>query len=225
MGVNFGAFGKIPSLGDFFRNDLPRSFIEPWDTWLQAGISSAHSLLGEDWDSRYLTAPIWRFSLPANQSGPNAISGVLVPSVDRVGRHFPLTLAAPTETDSSVSHHFANTAVFEQLEDLALEALDDSMTLNKLQAKLAELKFAANPRISVDILPSGATWQSDQSPIPVLAAQGISDQTRGCGIWSMALSGDHRIMACKNLPNTAEMVGLFDLKAPIWSALSPAPAA
>ena len=99
------------------------------------------------------------------------------------------------------------------------------MTPNKLQGKLAELKFAAKPAISVDILPSGATWQSDQSPIPMLAAQGIADQSRGCGIWSMALSGDHRVMACKNLPNAAEIVGLFDLKAPIWSALSPAPAA
>jgi type VI secretion system protein ImpM len=225
MGANFGAFGKIPSLGDFFQKELPRSFIDPWDTWLQGGISSARSQLGEDWDSRYLTAPIWRFSLPANQSGPQAISGVLVPSIDRVGRHFPLTLAAPAGTENSAVHHFTNTTVFERLEELALQALDDSMTLNRLQSKLAELEFAANPTISVDILPSSTTWQSDQSPISMLAAQGIADQTRGCGIWSMALSGDHRVMACKNLPDAAGIVGLFDLKAPIWSALPPVPAA
>jgi type VI secretion system protein ImpM len=225
MVAGFGAFGKIPSLGDFFRLDLPRNFVEPWDTWLQGGIMSSRNILGEDWNSRYMTAPIWRFSLPANQAGLQAISGVLVPSVDRVGRQFPLTLAAPSGVEITTVHHFSNTAVFEQLEDLALQALDDSMTLDKLRSGLAEMAFAPDSTLKVDARPDCITWQSDRSPIPLLAAQCTGDQIMDSGLWSMALSGDHRVMACKNLPNSAEITGLFDLNAPIWTALPPVPVA
>jgi type VI secretion system protein ImpM len=43
----------------------------------------------------YLTFPVWRFLLPVGVLGSTAWTGVLMPSVDRVGRYFPLTLATP----------------------------------------------------------------------------------------------------------------------------------
>jgi type VI secretion system protein ImpM len=35
MAAAFGAFGKMPSLGDFFRFGLPADFVSAWDDWLQ----------------------------------------------------------------------------------------------------------------------------------------------------------------------------------------------
>ena len=37
---NAGYYGKVPVLGDFVKYNLPRSFIEPWDDWLQQAINA-----------------------------------------------------------------------------------------------------------------------------------------------------------------------------------------
>ena len=30
-----GYFGKLPAVGDFVSNGLPKSFVSPWDQWVQ----------------------------------------------------------------------------------------------------------------------------------------------------------------------------------------------
>ncbi|MEO1457159.1 MAG: type VI secretion system-associated protein TagF [Pseudomonadota bacterium] len=92
----WGYFGKISGYGDFVRKDLAPSFIEVWEPWLHAGLQASREALGHRWQEAYLTAPIWRFALPPGLAGPEGMIGVLMPSVDRVGRFFPLTLAAPS---------------------------------------------------------------------------------------------------------------------------------
>ena len=34
--LSIGFFGKLPSHGDFLSRRLPRSFVDPWDSWLQS---------------------------------------------------------------------------------------------------------------------------------------------------------------------------------------------
>jgi type VI secretion system protein ImpM len=89
-----GLYGKLPAHGDFVRRALPKSFVDPWDAWLQAGIAASRDVLGDTWDEAWRTGPAWRFALPAGACGQGAVVGVLVPSEDQVGRRFPLTLAA-----------------------------------------------------------------------------------------------------------------------------------
>ena len=92
--MGYGAYGKLPALGDFVRIGLGRDFVSAWDEWLQSGLLALSESLGEQWEALYMSAPIWRFSLQAGDAGPAPVSGVMMPSVDRVGRKFPLTLAA-----------------------------------------------------------------------------------------------------------------------------------
>ncbi|NJK42670.1 MAG: type VI secretion system-associated protein TagF [Aquincola sp.] len=84
MGARFGAFGKMPSLGDFLRMDLPSGFIDPWDRWLQEGILSVRASLGEAWQDCYFSAPIWRFNLSPGLAGAAAVMGVMMSSVEEV---------------------------------------------------------------------------------------------------------------------------------------------
>ena len=42
-----GLHGKLPAHGDFVRRGLPTSFCEPWDAWLQAGMTAARDSLGD----------------------------------------------------------------------------------------------------------------------------------------------------------------------------------
>jgi serine/threonine-protein phosphatase Stp1 len=89
-----GVYGKLPSYGDFVRRELPASFVNPWDAWLQAGLAGAREALGLSFEAMWAAAPAWRFRLPAGACGPAPVAGVMVVSRDSVGRSFPLTVAA-----------------------------------------------------------------------------------------------------------------------------------
>jgi type VI secretion system protein ImpM len=88
-----GWFGKIPALGDFATRRLPASFVAPWDEWLSMQLSAAQLKLAETWEERYDRAPVMCFSLAEQTVDAQRWHGILVPSADRVGRRFPLTLA------------------------------------------------------------------------------------------------------------------------------------
>jgi type VI secretion system protein ImpM len=93
-GAAIGFCGKLPARGDFVSIGLPRGFVEPWHDWMQRMLAASRSALGEDWLPIWNVAPIWRFALSAGSCGPDAALGLWMPSVDRVGRQFPLTFAA-----------------------------------------------------------------------------------------------------------------------------------
>jgi type VI secretion system protein ImpM len=88
-----GFHGKMPARGDFVQAGLPRGFTVAWEAWLNRALPHSREQLGEIWEDCWLEAPIWHFALAAGLCGPDAVLGVWMPSVDRVGRHYPLTLA------------------------------------------------------------------------------------------------------------------------------------
>jgi type VI secretion system protein ImpM len=91
--VDAGLFGKLPARGDFVQLGLPGSFVRPWDAWLQQAMAASQQQMGDAWLPAFLESPVWRFVLPGGMCGTGAVLGLLMPSVDRVGRYYPLTLA------------------------------------------------------------------------------------------------------------------------------------
>jgi type VI secretion system protein ImpM len=89
-----GFYGKLPARGDFVRAVLPRDFTDRWDAWLAQAIAGSRESMGKDWLPAFLEAPVWRFTLSAGLCGNRAALGLMLPSVDRAGRYFPLTFAA-----------------------------------------------------------------------------------------------------------------------------------
>src|SRR3954451_16815815 len=89
-----GFCGKIPARGDFVRAGLPLAFADPWDRWMERMLMASRSALDTEWLPAWLEAPVWRFALTAGVCGPDAAIGLWMPSVDRVGRYYPLTIAA-----------------------------------------------------------------------------------------------------------------------------------
>lgn len=88
-----GFYGKLPARGDFVRFGLPRGFTDPWDAWLAAALAASRARLGEAWLPAFLESPVWRFLLSPGLCGDRAVLGLMMPSVDRAGRYFPLTFA------------------------------------------------------------------------------------------------------------------------------------
>lgn len=228
MTSRFGAFGKFPGLGDFFRLDLAAGFVDPWDRWLQEGMVAAREALGEGWQDAYFSAPIWRFTLSPGLSGAAGVLGVMMASVDRVGRQFPLTLATPLgDGQSALAEHLRHEALFVALEDVALAALEDGMTRDHLAERLAPLALAPPaPDLRVETAQGGLTavGAAPGALAPMLAAGQIADRFRKPSVWSAELDGAVRLMVCEGLPAGGQVVGLFDMGARVWQPPQEEPA-
>lgn len=138
-GGSVGFFGKIPTRGDFVQHSLPASFTAPWDRWLQAGIAGSREALGDAWLEVYLTSPVWRFALAARLAGDRAVAGVLIPSVDGVGRYFPLTVACALRHEATPAQIRTRASWFEDAQALALGVLEEGGSLEGLIAGIGGL--------------------------------------------------------------------------------------
>lgn len=118
-----GWYGKLPGIGDFAMRRLPPQFVALWDQWLQRCVETSKATLGTAWLDTFLHSPIWRFALTAGACGPHAWTGVLMPSVDRVGRYFPMTIAVRVDPPLPFSRIVAQEQWFDAIERVALNCL------------------------------------------------------------------------------------------------------
>jgi type VI secretion system protein ImpM len=151
-------YGKLPGTGDFASRRLDADQIETIDAWLTDIMVALRAHDPEGWLNAYLASPSWRFAwlpdaAPAPLSGLTWI-GVVMPSVDSVGRYFPLIFlhgleqmpTAATEVDALMSW-------LTRLDDIAAAALDEDWVIDQLESALSALGLpepvAARPGASV----------------------------------------------------------------------------
>lgn len=174
-----GIFGKLPTLGDFVTRRLPVSLVEPWDLWLQNALSDSRDQLSDDWLDIYLTSPIWRFVLSPSVVDQSAWAGILMPSVDRVGRYFPLTLAAPLRPNDTVLRVMTEeNDWFNAAEALLLSCLETDFDMEGFDQHLASLG-----------VPSSVSADDGGSPLPTTAEQPTATA------WRIATAGNANIDA------------------------------
>ena len=219
--AGFGAFGKMPALGDFFRIAPPQGFVEVWDAWLQSRLLDLRNELKEHWRDAYLGAPIWRFTLSPGVAGPSAVLGVLMPSVDRVGRDFPLTLMAAVPLQGTAfGLHASASSIFPRLEEVALDALGEGAGLETLKAEIEGVSAPSGPPTTVLMQAPGqlalTTGLDSGAAILDSVGGGWSDPT----IWSAAVGEVTRIFVTRGLPGSEYARPLFDLSAPLWNGQS-----
>lgn len=131
-----GWYGKLPALGDFASRRLPPMFIEPWDRWLASGLAEWRAG-DEAWLDAFLSAPTLRFALGAGvpfDKSPG-YAGVLMPSVDRVGRYFPLTVVRARRPDELRQP----TGWLQAVEGCAVSALQGDWEAERFDAELVQL--------------------------------------------------------------------------------------
>ena len=134
-----GLYGKLPGLGDFLTRRLPAHFVTPWDQWLRESIAASQHQLGDAWLDNYLTSPLWRFALSAGIAGQTGWIGVLMPSVDRVGRYFPFTVACALPIDCEPTRAFLDPDWFDRAEQIALDALEQGLDPNSVDERVLAL--------------------------------------------------------------------------------------
>jgi type VI secretion system protein ImpM len=128
-------------------------------------MARSRSELGEEgWLDVFLTSPLWRFALASGVVGGPVWAGILLPSVDRVGRYFPLTIVAELPP-GILPFELAVTGNgwFDWAETLARRTLEDELVdLDRLESELREsdaLLAAVRPpetRLDLDSLAAAA---------------------------------------------------------------------
>lgn len=222
-----GFYGKLPSLGDFVGRRLPPQFVQPWDLWLRESLTASQGRLGSRWLDHYLTSPLWRFALSPGVTGQTGWLGVLMPSVDRVGRYFPLTLAAPLAPGANPFRALCALDWLERAEDIALSSLADGFEQEAFEAEILALGAPSfvgetpgeGTADGEDRPGSRDAWRlAVQSPdhlmeaCPTLLARALQELYFAYSLWST--SGSERIapslLACQGLPAPEGFASLLD---------------
>jgi type VI secretion system protein ImpM len=136
-----GFYGKLPCNGDFIYRRVPREFVDVWDRWVCESLLASRRRLQERWREAYLSSPAWRFVLAGGLCGAGMYAGIMLPSVDRVGRCFPLAIVAHWSVEDSELQTACNQKRwFESAMALGLATLSStSINFDEFDRRVAEL--------------------------------------------------------------------------------------
>ena len=186
-----------------------------------------------------MNSPIWRFVLLPGVIGEWMWAGVMMPSVDRVGRHFPLTIVVPLEpVPGSLSVVTSAQNWYAAIEDAALATLSIDFSVQDFEARLAALPFSAGSartqEAGADAL---AGWWLNPSECFEMAMPSCDDvqrvmsdasthclQSTGCGksVWwhAMGDSGPSQLVCFGSLPPPGRYCAMLNGRAAITSAVA-----
>jgi len=206
-----GFYGKLPMRGDFVTRGLPPGFVTPWDDWLQRCLSFAQAELGEAWLDLYLNCPIWRFAIGAEACGPDAAIGVMIPSVDAVGRYFPLIAASLAPASCSPLRAAADqTQWFDEAEAAVLRALDDDVAFDQFETGIAALPGCKAEAGAARALPAAASLADGL--MPALFRLAVDPEETASSVWwtSGTPAIEAMALSVRGLPEPRQAAALVD---------------
>lgn len=139
-------WGKLPAHGDFVARGLTAERQEKLDHWLSAGLAAGRERLGASFEDCYDQAPPWRFAWPSD-GGWSA--GALAPSMDSVGRRYPILVGREGIAKDEAGQ------VAAACEDALFTAIGEGWTADRLVDSLPSLD--TSDLIDPD-WPAGSNW-------------------------------------------------------------------
>jgi len=224
-----GYHGKVPKHGDFVSRGLPNTFIGTWDVWLQEAIHTSQQQLGNNWLNYYLTSPLYRFVLSRGICGDMTWMGTMMPSVDKVGRYYPMTIGLnyPPGLNPFLALQ-NNKDWFEQVEQLTLSCLNDDFNLESFYQSICQLTPATSSNTSdnsepfinqlkelafPDSLRHPLSSTSQMSEIlPFILDSLLKDHALAYSVW-WTQGSDHvepSLLICTGLPSFDGISAMFD---------------
>ena len=152
-----GYFGKLPTQGDFVSTGLNHALTSELDGWLRQCVRDSQKALGRKWLDLFLISPVWRGVAARGVLHHDPVMMVMIPSVDRVGRYFPLVLAAQFRGGDHDLTEMPQLAGdwYDWAEGVALSILKPGFTRTQLDLALADSEFSFPYETSVAPMTDG----------------------------------------------------------------------
>lgn len=228
-----GVYGKLPTHGDFIQRNLPPNFVKSWDVWLQHFVAGAKEKMGADWLDIYLTSPIWRFVLSHGVIDEGRWAGILMPSVDQVGRYFPFTIAIRLPDNQNPMEFISlQSSWYTGIEELGLSALNGEISLDELVQALAEVKLYLDAAYTPAGMPLESyamqvemefEEQSAASVYPCMLDALLVKLLSSYSVWST--TGSERVAPCvfdvQGLPAVSKLPAMLDGQWQQWGWMQP----
>ncbi len=155
-----GVFGKLPAQGDFLRLNAADPVAQGLQLWFEEGVATLHragvKLSGEP--VRFV------YRIP---SSPKLLVGVFTPSVDKVGRQFPLAIFVTAQAKEAAAQYQLLPAGYRGFLDAAAALLAEAPRLDGRQ--LAE-------RLPILPLPAASQLTGSET---LLRRSAVVEQARG----------------------------------------------
>lgn len=209
-------YGKLACLGDFAARRLAQPQVGVLDRWLAEGVAASRAALGEHWQGVYLTAPVWRFGWAPGLLDDAWWFGVMMPSVDNVGRYFPLVVlqAVPGPPAEPVAL-LRLERWFAAVAEAALATLQPGASVERFEAALgAVAPLPASPAAA----PRAAVAHADRVRHEVPPGEELADclealavaetvqRLRGCSVWW----SERSLSTAVGLPTATSFTRLLD---------------
>ena len=174
------AMGKIPGHPEFLQNRSAREPEQSFDRWLEAGMGLASHRYGAGWTSAFehgaVQGFVWR--APRGARCDVLLCGVMFPSRDSVGRHYPLAVFCDVPQAVVQRAPHVVPLAFGDFLERAHDAAADFATLAPadLAARLAQL----GPPSEDDITRAAADYEAwcDRTPVDSAWSAVFADHPR-----------------------------------------------
>ena len=192
-----GYFGKLPVRADFVNRECPAGFLRMWEPFLMEGLAQSRLDLSDGWEEAYMTMPVWWFWLEYETPGSSPserLAGAFMPSIDKVGREFPLTVFRKVDEEwreRPVDEWYAS------VETILLKTLNDDATLTSFQDEIAGI---APP----EVYDPAQEEETAGATVVLKAAKGMENPLRS---WFRCRAGDKEYsFTCPGLPAAQEFL-------------------
>jgi type VI secretion system protein ImpM len=130
----FGFYGKLPVRGDFLQRGLPGDCVKSLDGWACISLAAARAGLADEWVTFWMQTPVWKFRLAGSICGATPLIGMMIPSMDKAKRCFPLFLIAGAEDERRLDW---GGAWLDAAELAGIAAVTGDLPADELQSRLA----------------------------------------------------------------------------------------
>gem|GEM_PF-480171 len=217
---------------------LPAGFVDMWDPHFEGAVAQSRQSLGNAWHEAYRASPVWRFVLAAGVCAESAWAGVMGPGFDRVGRCFPMVIAAPLPVGVDIDRQVieAGKAWFDAAEQLHVRAqADAAISVDAFDKQVADLGGPLDVLASSPVSWPEVDWAAtDHWRLPLLSTS--ASAAGPVGLWAKLIQTSGRwclwwttgagqvpasVLVSKGLPRAEAYAGFLDAQAgaAAWQSL------
>ena len=188
-------FGKTPRMGDFLRVGHGGPAGEALEQWVEQGLALSEAKRGGMWPSIYASGATYAFIFRPPRSG-SALVGVIKPSVDAVGRRFPLVVYAQALARASVPWPHVLPMVFGEFLDAAANLLIEADAVTGIADMQTALRRVPPPNL--------ADGERTAQEYDAWAASTLLSHA-----WSVVYGGEQAMSVPRSLHTMSEAVAPF----------------